>query len=119
VQLVTDRASRVGVRFGRFVGTEGARQFANLGQFTCVAEGDGKAGMVAKNVKMEDVKGAGLKEGDWAVVADTEFPAVLQGYRVGRIASIRPSRASLQHAEITLQPEGDLSTLPEVMVLVR
>jgi hypothetical protein len=34
------------------------------------------------------------------------------------VAAIRTSRSSLQWAEIDVQPQGDLQTLPEVMVLI-
>jgi cell shape-determining protein MreC len=117
VQLVTDRGFRIGARFGRIIA--GEARYQPIGEFACVVSGNGRSGMVARNVQMKALSEAGLVVGDWAVVADADFPAGLQGYRIGQVTAIRPSRSSPLFAEIDLKTQENLELLPEVMVLVR
>lgn len=119
VQLVTDRGFRIGSRFGRLTPREGHAEFEAVGAMSVVLEGDGKSGMIARNVQMKDATEAGLKVGDWAVVADNQLPVALQGYRVGTVTAIRTSRSSPLFAEVVVEPQGNLQTLTEVMVLAR
>lgn len=119
VQLVTDQGFRMTVRFGRFDSAEAPGRFVDVGAFTTLLEGDGKHGMVCRILPMKQVKDAGLKEKDWVVVADSDYPPILQGYKVGQVTAIGPSRATPSVAEITVRPQEDLLTLREVMVLVQ
>ena len=119
VQLVIDRGFRITVRFGRFAGAETPGRFTEVGSFTTLAEGDGKHGMVCRILAMKKVTDAGLNAGDWAVVADSDYPPILQGYKIGQVTSIEPSRSTPAVAEITIRPQENLLTLREVMVLVQ
>lgn len=114
-QLITDRGFRITARFGRF----DAGKFEEVGTFATLFEGDGKHGMICRILSKKQVRDAGLKDGDWAVVADADYPPVLQGYRLGLVSAIKSSPAGLEVAEITIRPQEDLLTLREVMVLVK
>jgi cell shape-determining protein MreC len=72
---------------------------------------------VVRNVQMSDVTSAGVAIHDWVVVADSEYPDLLQGYRVAEVVRIRKSRSTPMFAEIDVKPQGNLLTLNEVMVL--
>jgi cell shape-determining protein MreC len=119
VQLVTDQGFRITARFGRFGSTDARGRFVDVGSFTTLVEGDGKHGMVCRILAMKQVTDAGLKVGDWAVVADNDYPPILQGYKLGQVAAIGASRATPAVAEITIRPPENLLTLREVMVLVQ
>lgn len=115
-QLVTDRTFRMTGRFGRLI--PGGHGFQELGSFTTLLEGDGKGALIARTVETRLVRDTGLALGDWAVVADNDYPPVLQGYRIGIVTGITPSRYTPQYTEITVKPQVNLLFLPEVMVLV-
>lgn len=117
VQLITDRGFRITASFGRF--PENSRHFQELGSLRTLFEGDGRNGLVCGILSMKQVRDAGLKEGDWAVVADSDYPTALQGYRLGLVKAIETSREGLEVARITVRPQEDLLTLREVMVLVK
>ena len=119
VQLVTDKSSRMTARFGRWTAARNATAFQEIGGFTTLLEGDGKASMVARTVEMKQVRENGLKVGDWAILADSDYPAALQGYRIGQVVKISPSRSTPLYAEVTVEPQVNLLMLAEVMVLVR
>ena len=128
VQLVTDRAFRASVHFGRQQrGTSGQREFAPVGStdgtkvkpLSGLIEGNGQDGMAVRNIAMKDVAESGLAVGDWAVLYDTDYPLLLQGYQVGEVTQISPSRTILLFAEIQIRPVRDLRTLREVMILVK
>ena len=119
VQLISDTGYRIGGHFGRQVNEDGQLRFKDLGTFHCVVEGNGKRGMIIHNVKMAEVNAAGVAVGDWAVVADGDYPQVLQGYRIAQVTAIRPSRSTLLFAEMDLEPQTNLQMLTEVMVLTR
>lgn len=120
VQLITDRGFRITARFGRFgTAADGTTRYERIGEVATLFEGDGRNGMVCRILSMKQVRDLGLRVGDWAVVADNDYPRDLQGYRLGIISAIQPSRAGLEVAEIYLRPQEDLLTLREVMVLVK
>lgn len=120
VQLVTDRAFRASVHFGRQQrGSSGQREFAPVGKLSGLIEGNGQDGMAVRNIAMKDVAESGLAVGDWAVLYDTDYPLLLQGYQVGEVTQISPSRTILLFAEIQIRPVRDLRTLREVMILVK
>lgn len=117
-QLLSDPAFRITARFGRFASVDGQVRFQQIGEFACLLEGDGRQGMTAHNVTMKQARDAALAVGDWAVIADGDYPTILQGYRIGQISAISPAKAPL-FAQITVKPPANLLTLPEVMVLLK
>lgn len=120
VQLVTDRAFRASVHFGRQqAGNSGQREFKAVGKLSGLIEGNAQDGMTVRNIPMRDVAESGLAVGDWAVLYDTDYPLLLQGYQVGEVSQIAPSRTIQLFAEIQIRPVRDLRTLREVMILVK
>lgn len=115
VQLLTDRACRVTARFGRL--QDG--QFSLIGNLSGLVEGDGRDGMLVRSISMREASERKLAAGDWAVLSDGEYPQPLQGYRIGEIVSIAPSRSYPLFAEIQLRPLRDLQTLREVLIYTR
>jgi len=115
-QLVTDRTFRIEARFGRI--EPETTGFRMLSEVPVLLEGDGRSSLIGRNIPMEDVTEMGLAVGDFALIADLDYPDILQGYRIGRVGEIRPARSAL-FAEIVVTPHGRILTLSEVMVLVR
>ena len=120
VQLITDRGFRASVHFGRQQrSNSGRREFAPVGKLSGLLEGNGQDAMTVRNIAMKDVSESGLTVGDWAVLYDMDYPLLLQGYQVGEVTQISPSRTILLFAEIQIRPVRDLRTLREVMILVK
>jgi cell shape-determining protein MreC len=120
VQLVTDRGFRASVHFGHQQRNEaGQSEFVPVGKLSGLIEGNGQDGMTVRHISMKDVSESGLVVGDWAVLYDTDYPLVLQGYQVGEVTQIAPSRTILLFAEIQIRPVRNLQTLHEVMILVK
>lgn len=117
-QLVTDRTFRVIAKFGRLERQGDSVVFRFLSEAKVVLQGDGDRALRAQNVARETLQEMGLREGDFAVVADVEYPDVLQGYRIGQVTSVKPSR-SPQFMSVEVSPDPRLMVLQEVMVLVR
>lgn len=117
-QLITDSTFRLLARFGRLEQHDGQTGFRLLTEMPTLLEGNGRDGMVARQMAEKDAQAAGLKPGDFAVVADDDYPDILQGFRVGMISAIVPSR-SPQYVEIRIAPAADLLSLSEVMVLLK
>ena len=117
-QLVIDSTYRLTVRFGRLERIDGRDGFRILSDALTLLEGDGVDAMVSRNMSEKDAAAAGIATGDFAILADDDYPQVLQGYRIGQVVSIKPSRAP-QHLEITVTPSANLMKLSEVMVLLR
>ena len=124
-RLVTDRGFRVEVKFKRMVmekhaGTaEPVPRPIDIDLPSVVAEGVGDGMVVRGSLKLTDVTAAGLKPGDWAVVADGELPMALQGYRVADVVKVEPMRSAPLFAEIRLEPSTSFRTLREVLVMVK
>ncbi len=116
VQLITDGAFRITARFGRLATKDGQPSFTPLGETTTLLEGDNARAMATRTITMKDAEQIGVQAGDWAVIADDDYPEVLQGYRIGHVVSVKPARAP-GFAEILVKPVGNLSALTEVMVL--
>lgn len=118
VRLLTDKGSRLLVSFGRYRRTGDRLEYVRLPVQPQVVSGVGGGEMVILNITTKAVEDAGLAVGDWATVADAEWPMGLQGYRVGRITEIRPAKAAL-FTEVRLRPETNLMGLREVMVMTK
>lgn len=124
VRLVTDRGFKVRVGFARFTKRDGGENggqvdFRMLNSPECIAEGDGDGSMWIRGyISMEQVKAANLKNGDWVVVRDEDWPNVLQRYRIGRVEKIQQWSNGPGFAEIQVKPPADLMQLKEVLVLV-
>lgn len=130
VHLLTDPGSKIQVRFGRFVTSNGRPTFEPLG-LPVVAEGIGNGLLAVRGISLEDIgynakgKPIGkpaetLHEGtDYAVVFDGDLPQVLQGQIVGRVVSVAARADARLFAEIQIRPTESLTKLREVMVMTR
>jgi cell shape-determining protein MreC len=120
VQLVTDEAFRATGSFARYVKDEkGAIVFQALTAPAVLVQGVGQGSMRIRMLSMREMKSAGLTVGDWVVLNDADWPPILQGYRLGRIVSIKELPEQPQFADIRVQPYADLMALREVMVMVK
>jgi rod shape-determining protein MreC len=118
VQLVTDIDSRLLATFGRYRRNGDRLEYLRLPLQPQVIRGLGDGTMTVFNLTAKAVQDAGLAVGDWATLADADWPMSLQGYRVGRVTDIRPAKAAL-FIEVRLQPAGNLMGLREVMVVTK
>jgi cell shape-determining protein MreC len=113
VRLITDAGFAMVCSFDRF----GNGKYEHVQLPASTVSGMGNGTMAAKMLHMDDVENAGLKENDWVVLDDREWPEVLQGWRVGRIVSISPRRDAPGFADIRIAPATNLMQLREVMVM--
>lgn len=117
VQLLTDPQNTVQVGFGRFLRDGDRVQFARLALAPRVATGVGDQTLQVTTIPMKEVTEAGLAIGDWVILSDEAWPMSLQGYRVGRVASVEPYRALF--ADVRIRPAANLLGLREVMVMTK
>lgn len=114
--LVTDRGFRILAKFGRLEGKGEAMRFRILSEKKVLLEGNGSTGLVSRNVTEQDVREIGVDAGDWALIADEEYGPEAQGYRIGRVESVRPGKVA-KFMEISVATQRDPAKLQEVMVL--
>jgi hypothetical protein len=120
VQLVTDAKFAVRIGFARFVKRpDGKLDFTMIATNEALATGDGNGAMWVRNVAWTQKEEVGLKEGDWVVLRDDDWPDALQRYRIGRIESIERYSKGAGFAEIKVVPPTDLLKLREVLVMVK
>lgn len=116
-QIITDPAFRITARFARLdLGSN--PPVRPVGNFTFLLEGDGEGGLVARNVTLDQVGQSGVANHDWVVIADPDWPEIVQGSRVGEVVRIDQGKAP-KFAEIRVRPQQELLRLEEVMVLVQ
>jgi cell shape-determining protein MreC len=113
VRLVTDPGFAMTCSFDRY----GNGTYEHIQLPAATVSGAGNGMMTAKMMRLKDVTDAKLRENDWVVLDDREWPEVLQGWRVGRITSIVPRRDAPGFAEIRIEPATNLMQLREVMVM--
>jgi hypothetical protein len=122
VQLVTDIGFTATGRFVRFV-REGDRvQAVGVAEQLLpivIVQGAGRGEMAITNLPMQQVIDAGIKQDDWIVLADNNWPDAVQNMRLGRVASIGRSKRAILYAEIRLYPETGLLRLNDVWVMTK
>jgi hypothetical protein len=121
VRLITDTGFSFTARIGRFV-TEGGGHATPVyaTRLHPLVRGVGHGMMeVRSTISMEQVQDNKIDVNDFIVLDDTEWPANLQGFNVGRIVAIHAQRNAPLFADIQIEPETDLMRLSEVMVMVR
>jgi cell shape-determining protein MreC len=116
VQLLTDLHMHVQVGFGRYPANK--NDFVRLGDVPCVASGDGRGRLVVNDYKITDLKANDLRAGDWVVLDDSDWPALLQGYRIGLIEEAKEGATPLV-VNLIVRPKIDLMKLHDVMVLMK
>jgi hypothetical protein len=122
VQLITDKGFKL---IGQFIRPEpdasGNIQITTLSLAPTIVEGRGRSEMEITSLKMEDVKAAGLRDGDAVVLADSgpSWPIEVHGQRVGVVTKVEENPLVPGIATIRVRPEYDLLALREVSVIFR
>jgi hypothetical protein len=122
VRLVTDKGMGFTVKIGKYVrNADGTTTLKFAEHLTPLVRGAGHGQMgILNTLSMQQVKDAYLEAGDMVLLDDREkWPAGVQGFKVGRIVSIRPQSNAPLSADIRIEPEVDLFRLTSVMVLRR
>ena len=117
VRLLTDDGVAMTGAFIRFVDSGGTIVATRLTAPTPLVRGLGHGELAIVGMKWTDAATAGIREGDWVVLSDPDWPQAVQGTRLGRVVSCERSRQTQLFADIRLQPEADLSRLADVWVL--
>jgi hypothetical protein len=98
------------------------------GKFTSVGlkelqpllQGVGHGAMVIRNsISMKQVSDMGIAVNDTIHLADSEWPANLQGSIIGQITRIQANQHAPLFADIQVEPLGNLMQLREVMVMAK
>ncbi len=119
VRLVTDRSFSATGQFGRF-GDNGKGGIGFIAQDTTppLVEGIGNGAMMIKNLEYAYVvNDAQIGAGAWVVLADKEYPPLLQNQKLGRVVSVKKRPEAPSWADIELRPEWNLMALTQVWVL--
>jgi hypothetical protein len=118
VRLITDPGFTVSASFRTYrTNDAGQTEFTPIVLPQTVMEGAGNGTMVSRLLNLGEVKKSGLKQGDYVVVDDADWPRGAQGSVLGRVTSIAPRRDAPMLAEVRAEPMGDLMQLREVMVM--
>ncbi|HMB95085.1 MAG TPA: rod shape-determining protein MreC, partial [Tepidisphaeraceae bacterium] len=116
VMLVTDPQCRVTAVFGRFIKTaQGKTEFQKLSSEPNLAQGVGHGLLIAR-IATKMVSDLTLTIGDSVLLSDNDWPAQLDGYRIGNIDALTASRDP-GFMDVKIKPEQDLMGLREVMVM--
>jgi cell shape-determining protein MreC len=114
--LVTDPQCKLTVVFARFgKKTDGTTEFRRLSTEAVLVQGSG-AGILISRLMARTAADLEVKLGDWVVLSDRDWPPQLDGYRIGYVAAITPSRDP-GFMDVKIQPEQNLMNLREVMVM--
>ena len=119
VLLITDAGLNVTGRIIRFVKTDAGVEAKTISNTPVVVRGAGDGHMTITNLAYADASSEGVKMDDWIILADNTWPTALQGIRVGRISAIEHWKRQPLFAEIRLEPQSSLISLPDVWVMTR
>ena len=119
VRLITDRSFSVTGRFARFVDNgQGGMVWRELETKPAIVAGAGNGVMMITNLEYKEaVEDAKIGEGTWVVLADREYPPMLQNQKLGRVVSVRRQAEAALWADIEVRPEWNLMALTQVWVL--
>jgi hypothetical protein len=121
VRLITDPGFPLTGRIGQYrTDPDGQIRLNWVEHLQPLVQGIGHGAMaIRSNLSMQQVHDLGIGENDMVLLDDRDWPANLQGYRIGRITSIRPQQNAPLFADIRVEPASDLMRLKEVMVMVK
>jgi hypothetical protein len=117
-RLITDRGFRVSAAFGRFGQGQDGGVFVRLRTPAPLLEGRGNGLMCIGNLTMEQLREAGVRERDWVVLCDEDWPLIVNGYLLGHVEKIQEQTKAPWFAEVMVRPRGSLRQLREVMVVI-
>jgi hypothetical protein len=117
VRLLSDSGFAVTGAFVRFVQRHGSLTAVRLPAAMPLVQGLGHGMLAVSDMKAADFQAAGLRKGDWVVLNDSQWPAAVQGVRIGQIVLARPSLTEPGFMDIRLSPGTDLMRLSDVWVL--
>lgn len=111
VRLATDKDFAVTGRFGRYENN----QWVWLNIPKASARGGGQGVLRVDHLTLKEVES--LKPGDWIVIAEPDWPDIVQGRQIGQVESKRPLPSKPVFAEVIVKPRTDLRKLREVLVM--
>lgn len=117
VQLLSHPAVRPNARFARFH-EDGTLDVLDTEQPLVEGIGDGEMAIVRH--RLDDLRAAEVKAGDWVVFDDpeSEWAETLRYLRIGTVTAVEEIPDSPGFARVRLVPPIDLTTLREVMIVV-
>lgn len=123
VRLVTDKAFHpVRGEFVRYMQDSG--EFKHLPLPMKVVSGRGDGRMEIQQYKTTELTSTDKQQkyklavGDWVVLNDKDWPAPVQGIKLGEVEAINDQKNPL-FSTIIIRPDADLMKLQEVMVMVK
>ena len=126
VQLITDPGVAFTVRIERYAPDAAGRlTLARVGTLRPLVRGVGHGMMAIRSMlTMQQVAELHLAVGDRVALDDDQWPANVQGFAAGQIASVDHQSAAPLLAEVSIRPATNLSRVDElmgkeVMVVVR
>jgi hypothetical protein len=120
VRLITDKGMGFTVKIGKYVrNADGTTSLKFVEHLTPLVQGMGHGQMEIRNtLSVAQAAEAHLEAGDIVLLDDREkWPAGVQGFKVGRIVSIKKQANAPLVADVLIEPEVDLLHLSSVLVL--
>lgn len=118
VRLITDPASRpVEARFARY--SEEAEGWVQLDTEPFVVSGVGQGRAEVSRHRADDLERAGVEPGVWVVLSDSEWPELLAGQFLGRVASVEALPQDAGFSRVVLDPPFDAGNITETLLLTR
>jgi len=117
VRLITDDGFAVTGAFVRYTEAGGIMTATRIIAPTPLVKGLGHGQIAVVGMRLSDCRAAGLAEGDWVVLDDSDWPRAVQGQRLGRIVSAVESRTAPGFVDINLSPATELTSLSNVWIV--
>ena len=115
VRLISDPAVRVTGAFARF--DETTDKFIRIETEPPLIEGAGEGMCQVARMRREVQGGAELAVGDWALLADSDWPMELVSYRIGEVVAIEDIPDEPGFARVLIRPPVELHQVKELMVM--
>ncbi len=110
VRLITDPSSRpIEARFARF--DADLEEWVILDTEPFVVSGAGSGRAAVGRHRADDLERAGVAPGTWVILADREWPELLAGQFLARVAAVEPLPQDAGFSRVVLDPPFDPTTL--------
>ena len=122
VRLITDKGFKLVAQFYRNPNDVGGMEQLDVPLDPTIAEGMGNGALRIDALKWSDVQRAGLKVGDFVVLADRtteQWPIEVHGTRIGSVITVSEKIDAPGVAEIWVKPDVNLLALKDVMVVTK